>query len=828
MVKPRGSRIGSYEIDALIGVGGMGEVYRARDSRLGREVAIKILPDELTSDPDRRARLDREARVLASLNHPNIAAIYGIEESADGMLGLVLELVTGSTLADRLATGALPLREALSIAGQIAAALEAAHEAQIIHRDLKPQNIGLRRDGGVKVLDFGIAKVLDPQPDAGETAVGGTRFGSVLGTSAYMSPEQMRGHEVDRRSDVWAFGCVLYEMLTGRLVFEGESPSDQVAAVLRGEPDWNLLPAGVPQSVRSLLRRCLEKDPNRRLRDIGDVRIMIEEAIQATGAAANQETSAPAPSPRRRNLLVPGALIGALALLAVAVVLLTRVPPLSPETQAATPQAGAAPAVDVVADADPAPLPRSIAVLPFDNLSPNPDDQYFAAGLHEEVLNQLAKLRSLAVISRTSVLRYGENRPGIREIARELNVGAIMEGSVRYAGDELMVTAQLIDPVTDSHLWSETFRASRANVEQIFSIQVDIATTIANALGAEITAEDRSRIDRMPTESAAAYARYLRAQEHIRHTEFAAAARELNLAIEIDPEFAEAYAQRAWLNSYGQITSAGRGQMLREDRTRDFEALTLADATRALELYPGAGVAWLARAINHQIHFRMDEAQDAFERALAAEPNNATILGEYAMFHLYRGNVPAALELARRAARFDPNGVLTLLSLAQIAAASGQGEEATAALEHAVAVAPANIQVNMLAGAFNLTGAVQYMRTADQLAQGDDAMFLQGIASGYRRAGLDAEVDQALDRWEAWARDAGVGAGDWAQYHLLRGNLDQTYEWLGRAVETLENGEADAGFFALQTSFRNAGNPVFAERRFQDLLGRLNALRLSD
>jgi TolB-like protein len=445
-------------------------------------------------------------------------------------------------------------------------------------------------------------------------------------------------------------------------------------------------------------------------------------------------------------------------------------------------------------------LPNSIAVLPFDVLSANADDRSFAAGLHGAVLSQLAKLRNLTVISRTSMLRYAENRPSIREIARELNVGAIMEGDVSFAGDELRVGAQLINAASDTVLWSETFRANRANVEEVFAIQADIGTAIANALGAQISPEDRSRIDRMPTESAAAYALYIRAQEHIRNTEFAAAVSQLNRAIEIDPEFAEAHALRAWMNSYGQITSTMRGQMLREDRGRDFEAVALADAERALSLYPGAGDAWLARANNHVVHFRMAEAQVAFERALAVEPNNANILGEYAVFSLYRGDPERAFELAQRAARLDPNGVLTLGYFVQAALATGRVEEATAAMEHAVSVAPANIQNNMFGGILHPdpATALRWTRAADELAQGDDAMFLQGVAAGYRRAGLEAEAGRALDRWERWARDAGVGAGDWAQYYLLRGDADQTYEWLERAVEKLESGESDAGFFALQ------------------------------
>jgi Tol biopolymer transport system component len=277
-----GDRLGTYEILTSLGAGGMGEVYRAHDGRLGREVAVKVLPDVFASDPDRAARFDREARALATLNHPGIAAIYGLEEQS-GLKFLVMELVPGETLEERLRHGPLPVDEALPIAAAIAAALEAAHEKGIVHRDLKPANVKVTPEGGVKVLDFGLAKAT---PDAAHElsvsptlTAAATRAGAVLGTPVYMSPEQSRGKPVDKRADLWSFGCLLYEMLTGARPFEGETTSDVIAAVLTREPDWSALPAGTPDTVRRLLRRCLEKDPAHRLRDAGDARLEFEEAL---------------------------------------------------------------------------------------------------------------------------------------------------------------------------------------------------------------------------------------------------------------------------------------------------------------------------------------------------------------------------------------------------------------------------------------------------------------------------------------------------------------------------------------------------------------------
>jgi serine/threonine-protein kinase len=294
-----GARVGPYEIVSAIGAGGMGEVYRARDTKLKREAALKVLPDQFTLDPDRVARFRREAEVLASLNHPNIAVIYGLEES-DGAQAIALELVEGPTLADRIAHGPIPLGEALTIARQIAEALEAAHGQGIIRRDLKPANIKLRPDGTVKVLDFGLAKALEPRSDVRPdvstsptiTSPAMTGIGVILGTAAYMSPEQAKGRPADKRSDVWAFGCVLFEMLTGTRAFGGEDVSDTLAAVLRGEPAWTAMPADVPRSVRALVRQCLEKNRTARIADMAVARFVLahRDAFDGEEIAATTKT----------------------------------------------------------------------------------------------------------------------------------------------------------------------------------------------------------------------------------------------------------------------------------------------------------------------------------------------------------------------------------------------------------------------------------------------------------------------------------------------------------------------------------------------------------
>src|SRR5262245_6428194 len=309
---PLGSRLGPYELIEVIGAGGMGVVYRARDLKLQRDVALKVLPEAVALDPDRIARFRREATVLAALNHPNIGAIYGLEDSGD-VHALVLELVDGPTLADRTAQGPIPVDEALPIAEQIAEALEAAHEQGIIHRDLKPANIKLRPDGTVKVLDFGLAKAFDPNPNASDaswsptmTSPAVTRMGVIMGTAAYMSPEQARGSLIDSRTDIWSFGVVLYEMLVGKSLFEGATVSDTLAAVLRADIEWGRLPPDLPTALRTLLSRCLQRNPKQRLQHIGDARIELADLQR------NPKVSVPAPdAPRRWGHVVLAALLSA-------------------------------------------------------------------------------------------------------------------------------------------------------------------------------------------------------------------------------------------------------------------------------------------------------------------------------------------------------------------------------------------------------------------------------------------------------------------------------------------------------------------------------------
>lgn len=294
-----GTKLAHYEITAHLGTGGMGEVYQATDTKLGRSVAVKFLPEAFSHDSERVARFEREARVLASLNHPNIAAIHGLEESG-GRKFLVMELVAGETLAERIARGAIPLDESLAVAKEIAEALEVAHDKGVVHRDLKPANVKITPEGRVKVLDFGLAKMWESSSDDAAAAasnsptrIDGTTPGVILGTAGYMSPEQARGRNVDRSADVWALACVTYEMLTGRPAFDGETITDILGAIVRADPDWNALPSTTPVHIRRLLQRCLQKDSRRRLRDAGAVRLEVQDILDDPSAAMTAKAARP-------------------------------------------------------------------------------------------------------------------------------------------------------------------------------------------------------------------------------------------------------------------------------------------------------------------------------------------------------------------------------------------------------------------------------------------------------------------------------------------------------------------------------------------------------
>jgi serine/threonine protein kinase len=439
-----GKLIGHYRIESLIGVGGMGEVYLARDERLGRKAALKLLPENLTTDEAQLSRFKNEARSASALNHPNILTVYEIGAEGNRQF-IAMEFIEGITLRASLARGRINLHPALEIAVQVASALAAAHKAGVVHRDIKPENIMLRPDGYAKVLDFGIAKLTEQRPASDRrttktTAALQTRQGLVLGTARYMSPEQARGQKVDARSDIWSLAVVLYEMVGGSPPFRGETPSDCIAAILTKEPPplSGVLP-DVPLKLESILQKALRKRSDQRYQAIkemlADLRILKGEP--------EADSSLPHTKARAESIIgkIKGHKMGMFLTLATAMLL------------------AAAAVTYSLLFVTPAPRlnEKSIAVLPFENLSEEKSNAYFADGIQDEILTRLSKIADLKVISRTSTQRYRKKSQKLSEIANQLGVANLLEGSVQKTNDQVRVNVQLIRAANDSHLWAETF-----------------------------------------------------------------------------------------------------------------------------------------------------------------------------------------------------------------------------------------------------------------------------------------------------------------------------------------------------------------------------------
>jgi serine/threonine protein kinase/tetratricopeptide (TPR) repeat protein len=621
-----GTRLGPYEIVAPLGEGGMGEVYRARDGRLERDVAIKSLPSAFARDPERLHRFQREARALASLNHPNIGAIYGLEDVA-GATHLVLELVEGETLAARLKRGPMRVGEALNLCAQIAAAIEAAHERGVVHRDLKPGNVMIAATDVVKVLDFGLAK---SGGDAAGAEAGNstsptvpphaTVAGTILGTAAYMSPEQARGKAVDRRTDVWSFGCVLYECLAGRPAFAGDTLSDLIVSILEREPDWVGLPAGLPPRVLEITRRCLRKDANARPRDIRDVRLELVEV-----AASSAEGGARADAGRA----------------------------------------------------------KSIAVLPFNNLSGS-DDEYFADGITEEIMNALAHLEGLRVASRNSCFAFKGKREDPRSIAEKLDVTTVLEGSVRRSGERLRITAQLVNAADGYQLWSERYDR---NLTDVFEVQDEIANAIATKLRGTLAGEANRVHGHRGTTNLEAYEQFLKGRVLLyqRGRFVSEAVPCFERALVLDPKYADAL---ALLSDGYRVLATFSVMPASEGMPR-----ARAAAERALAIEPESAEALATLAdVEAQYDRDIGRAGASWERALAADPRNIRARSERALFmHCY--GVWTAEESAaagRRVVADDPlnawaAGILTLLL-----SFAGRHAQAIAEGERAVSIDPAS------------------------------------------------------------------------------------------------------------------------------------------
>jgi non-specific serine/threonine protein kinase len=660
-----GSQIGPFRIERELGRGGVGVVYLAHDTKLDREVAIKSLPTELMANPKARSRFSREARVLASLNHPNIATIYEEFEEAKGVAYLILEYVTGQTLAEQIANKPLKLEEALSIALQIAEAVAAAHEHDVIHRDLKPGNIKITPEGKVKVLDFGLAKAVGGEAADQQSTI--TEPGRVIGTPAYMSPEQARGKPADKRSDIWAFGCVLYEMLTGRVPFKGETISDTLANVLQTEPNLEMLPRGTPDNIVVLLRRCLEKDLHRRLQHIGDASIEIDETLQSMTAPITTVSSISVKSEiarktksRKMTMIISAAII--IVLTVIVVRFLSKEQAQRPSKE------------------------KVIVVLPFENLG-SAEDEYFAAGITDAITARLAVIRGLGVISRQSAIQYKDRKKNTRQIAKELGVDYILEGTVQRERpsdptSRVRIIPQLIRASDDRHVWAETYDD---DMSEVFRLQSDLAERVAQALDVTLLEPERRALASRPTENMEAYDYYLRGNDYLLRSylenDWRIAMQMYEKAIELDATFALAYAQlsRAYSWMYWHYY----------DRSDERLAMAKQAVDKAFQLNPELPEAHLALGHYYYMgHLDYDRALEQFAIARKNQPNNGELLSFIGFVQRRQGKFEQALANIKRASDLDPLSNLLALQVGVTFGALRKYPEAERYYERTISLAP--------------------------------------------------------------------------------------------------------------------------------------------
>ena len=610
----------------------MGVVWKALDTRLDRHIAIKFLPAELTADPERRRRFLREARTAAAVTHPNIVTIHEIDE-ADGITFIAMELVEGRTLRSVIRGRPMPIPEALRLATGIAEGLARAHRDRIVHRDLKPENVIIGADGRPRILDFGLAKLVEPQQDALRSQLSQdvtrtgemTRQGAVLGTPAYMAPEQARGEVVDARADIFSFGVALYEMVTGRIPFHGRNPIETLAAILHTPAvPASRINAQVPSRLQDILGKCLEKDPGARYQSSQDLVVDLQRLRR------DLESGSEARPPTRRLRWI-ALLLGATVLVVAGALLVLR-----PGRPAAVPER-------------PAHERSEIAVLPFENLSAEASHAYFAGGLHGEVLNQLAKIAALKVISRTSVMGYQGTSKPLKVIARELGVGSVVDGSVQVVGERLRVNVQLIDAATDEHLWAERYDRT---LDDAFAIESDVAQRIVAAVGAALTSAEQGRLQAEPTANAEAYRLYLQGREYWTRPGWLLEDREtaqrlFERALELDSDFALAHATLSQVHgeifTLGYDPSAARAARQREE------------AESALRLAPDLPQAHVAAGrMFYQQRRDYRRALDEFAIALRGSPNDTTALFWLAAAQRRLGKWNESLATVEKAVQLDP------------------------------------------------------------------------------------------------------------------------------------------------------------------------------
>jgi len=790
-----GRTLGHYRIVEKIGEGGMGEVYRAHDERLDRDVAIKVIHEQVAQNAERLARFEREAKAVAKLAHPNILAIHDFGTEG-GVTYAVTELLNGQNLRQAIPASGMSWQKVVEIGAAIADGLAAAHGRGIVHRDLKPENVFITSDGRVKVLDFGLARVKEPVEEDAETATltpAGTVPGSVLGTMGYMSPEQLRGEPTDARSDIFALGCVLYEMLSGKAAFVRKSAAETSAAILGEEPErvsstGILLPAEVERSIH----RCLEKSPEARFQSASDL------AYNIKSISTDQVVSVPSArrKPRTTRLMIAAAFV--LVLVALTVLLgpglLDRSGP-EGETQSI----------------------HSIAILPLQNLTGDPEQAYFVDGLHEELIATFAQISAFdKVTARTSVMGFRDSDTPIREIGEQLGVEAVLEGSVRRSGETVRVTLQLIDAGTESHLWADSFER---DLKDILALQSEVARTVAGEVRVALTPLEEIRLAKPQTVNRLAYESYRRGVQRLRkgrsatYDDLATAVELFESAVAQDPSYAPSYVGLS--RAYCRIAVNYRPAV-------EVMPKAHASAVKALELGETSPEAH-AQLGNILASWTWDwsGAETEFRRAFELSPNDVDVVRDFAQYLGCVGRSQEAIELQKRAVELNPLDPTALINLGWTYWAARQYDDAIEQLLATVLLYPDVYWPHLiLSWSYTLKGlhdeALAEIERAEEIhnAANEDPFFLMSQVWPYALAGRTAEANEALQRLLALREQTYVPPSYVAFGYIYIGDFDRAIEWMERAFE--------ARAAQIQCLALPAYDSLRDDPRFQDIVRRMN------
>jgi serine/threonine-protein kinase len=760
----KGSTLGHYRILEKIGAGGMGEVYLAHDTRLERDVAIKLLAPELAREPERLKRFEREAKAVAALSHPNIVTLHSFEE-ADGQYFITMERVSGRTLAELIPPDGMPLTQLIEIAVPIVGALAAAHEKGVIHRDLKPGNVMVDDEGRVKILDFGLAKLRrEPSPEGASEAPTATltREGHVLGTLPYMAPEQLRGTSVDARVDLYSFGIMLYEMATGDRPFSGDTSADLASSILKETPKpLEELRPDLPPRLGRIVQRCLEKEPKRRTQSALDLRHELEDLMKelslprARVAAAEASAEGGVQLSRSRARWLVGLAFAGLALFVVVVTLLFQ-------------QVGQFPRAETRGIG-------SLAVLPFDNLMNDPAQDYFVDGMHEALITDLAKMDSVRVISRTSVMGYKDAPKPVKAIARELEVDAVIEGSVLRSGHQVRITAQLIDGTTDEHLWAESYDR---DLEDVLGLISDVSRAIAGEIVVAVTPGSETTDVATPKVKPEAYEAYLRGRHafDIFNRESLLQASEFyQRAIDLDPNFAPAWSALALTHYTDLFFGYESGVEVQKVR-----ALVL----KALELDPNLGEAHAGLGfIMLYSDWDWPAAVRELEQALALSPHESNVRHAYADYLLVMGRLEESLEQVRIGRSYDPLSPLSHQVFLYHALMAGHYDEVIAEGRRTLDKFPGFRNPHLVIGdALWALGRYEEALTEYEASWGPESFRI--FKEAFERFGLKGAPKAVADHLAERAKTRPVPPLTIAEYYAWAGENDAAFDWLEKAYET--------------------------------------------